>query len=73
MRTSQLSGAAKRIASTCSPKRRQVPSPVQVVPKCLASVKLDAEVSGAGTVNYKGNAADVRQHVSGAGTVSKVN
>ncbi|MFI5156174.1 MAG: head GIN domain-containing protein [Chitinophagales bacterium] len=38
-----------------------------------ASVKLDAEVSGAGSVNYKGNAAEVKQHVSGAGTVSKVN
>ena len=38
-----------------------------------ASVKLDAEVSGAGTVNYKGNATNVSQHVSGAGSVNKVN
>lgn len=38
-----------------------------------ASVKLDASVSGAGSVNYKGNASDVKQHVSGAGSVSKVN
>ena len=36
-----------------------------------ASVKLDAEVSGAGTVHYKGNATTVNQHVSGAGSVSK--
>ena len=36
-----------------------------------ASVKLDAEVSGAGSVKYKGNAKDVKQHVSGAGSVSK--
>lgn len=36
-----------------------------------ASVKLDAEVSGAGTIKYKGNAKDVSQHVSGAGSVSK--
>jgi hypothetical protein len=36
-----------------------------------ASVKLDAEVSGAGTVHYKGNATNVNQHVSGAGSVSK--
>lgn len=36
-----------------------------------ASVKLDAEVSGAGTVNYKGHAPDVNQHVSGAGSVHK--
>jgi hypothetical protein len=38
-----------------------------------ASVKLDATVSGAGNVSYKGNAADVNQHVSGAGNVKKVN
>lgn len=38
-----------------------------------ASVKLDAQVSGAGNVSYKGNATDVNQHVSGAGSVKKVN
>ncbi len=36
-----------------------------------ASVKLDAQVSGVGNVTYKGNAASVTQHVSGAGSVSK--
>jgi hypothetical protein len=36
-----------------------------------ASVKLDAQVSGAGEVNYKGNASTVNQHVSGAGSVHK--
>jgi hypothetical protein len=36
-----------------------------------ASVKLDAQVSGAGDVKYKGNASDVNQHVSGAGSVKK--
>jgi hypothetical protein len=36
-----------------------------------ASVKLDAQVSGAGDVKYKGNATDVNQHVSGAGGVHK--
>lgn len=36
-----------------------------------ASVKLSASVSGAGSVDYKGNAADVEQHVSGAGSVHK--
>lgn len=39
----------------------------------FASVKLDAQVSGAGTVTYKGNASDVNQHVSGAGSVKRVN
>ncbi len=37
-----------------------------------ASVKLEADVSGAGTVKYKGNATDVKQNVSGAGSVQKV-
>jgi hypothetical protein len=36
-----------------------------------ASVKLDAEVSGAGSVKYKGDAAEVSKHVSGAGSVHK--
>jgi Putative auto-transporter adhesin, head GIN domain len=38
-----------------------------------ASVKLDAEVSGAGSVSYKGNAETVIQHVSGVGSISKAN
>lgn len=39
----------------------------------FASVKLDAEVSGAGSVSYKGNASNVSQHISGAGSVTKAN
>ncbi|MBS1660024.1 MAG: DUF2807 domain-containing protein [Bacteroidetes bacterium] len=39
----------------------------------FASVKLDANVSGAGSVSYKGNATTVNQHVSGAGSVNKTN
>ena len=39
----------------------------------FASVKLDAEVSGVGSVTYKGNAPEVTQHVSGVGSVSKAN
>jgi hypothetical protein len=38
-----------------------------------ASVKLEAEVSGVGNVSYKGNATNVSQHVSGAGSVNKAN
>lgn len=38
-----------------------------------ASMKLEASVSGAGNVSYKGNAASVNQHISGVGSVSKVN
>ena len=36
-----------------------------------ASVKLDAQVSGAGSVSYKGGATNVAQQVSGAGSVKK--
>lgn len=36
-----------------------------------ASMKLDAQISGAGSLKYKGNAKDIKQHVSGAGSVSK--
>lgn len=39
----------------------------------FASVKLEAEVSGAGSVSYKGNAATVNQHISGVGSINKVN
>jgi hypothetical protein len=39
----------------------------------FASVKLDAEVSGVGSVTYKGDATNVSQHVSGVGSVSKAN
>lgn len=37
----------------------------------FASIKLDAHVSGAGGVVYKGGATDVKQDVSGAGKVRK--
>jgi Putative auto-transporter adhesin, head GIN domain len=37
-----------------------------------ASVKLDADISGAGGVNYKGGATNVAQQVSGAGSIKKV-
>jgi len=37
-----------------------------------ASVKLDAHVSGAGSVSYKGGATNVSQEVSGVGSVKKV-
>jgi hypothetical protein len=39
----------------------------------FASVKIDAQVSGVGSVKYKGNATEVKQNVSGVGSVRKVN
>jgi hypothetical protein len=36
-----------------------------------ASVHLDAQVNGVGSVHYKGNPATVTQHVSGVGSISK--
>jgi hypothetical protein len=38
-----------------------------------ASVKLDATVNGVGSIDYKGNATDVSQHVNGVGSVHKAN
>lgn len=37
-----------------------------------ASVRIDAHVSGAGNIRYKGNAAIGEQRISGAGSVKKV-
>ena len=37
-----------------------------------ASVSVDARVSGVGSIRYKGGASNVSQHVSGVGSVSKV-
>lgn len=37
----------------------------------FASVQLDAQVSGAGSVRYRGNAGKVNQQVSGAGSVKQ--
>ena len=37
-----------------------------------ASVKLDATVNGVGSIDYKGNAPDVNQHVNGVGSIHKV-
>jgi len=37
-----------------------------------ASISIDAHVSGVGDVRYKGGATQVSQHVSGAGSVKKV-
>ncbi|MFT3936276.1 MAG: head GIN domain-containing protein [Chitinophagaceae bacterium] len=37
----------------------------------FASIKLEAQVSGAGNVTYKGGATNVNQQVSGAGSVKK--
>jgi hypothetical protein len=38
-----------------------------------ASINLEAEVSGAGTVRYKGDAKITKQQISGAGSIKKVN
>jgi hypothetical protein len=38
----------------------------------FTSVRLEAKISGAGTVRYKGNPTFVTQHVTGAGKIAKV-
>jgi hypothetical protein len=36
-----------------------------------ASVRLDAQVSGTGTISYKGNPANVSPHITGVGSINK--
>jgi hypothetical protein len=69
----QLSGAAEAHCYELLSETTKIDITGAGSAEVYASVKLDASVSGAGSVNYKGNAAEVKQHVTGAGSVSKVN
>ena len=67
-----LSGAAKARCFDLMSENTRVDISGAGSAEVYASVKLDAEVSGAGNVRYKGNAANVQQKISGAGSVKKV-
>lgn len=67
----QLSGAANAHCYDMLSENTKVVISGAGDAEVYASVKLDARVSGAGTVSYKGNAKDVSQKVSGAGSVKK--
>lgn len=66
-----LSGAAKATCFDLLSENTSVDISGAGSAEVYASVKLDAEVSGAGSVRYKGNATQIDQHVSGAGSVKK--
>lgn len=66
-----LSGAAKARCFEMLAENTQVDISGAGSADVYASVKLDAEVSGAGSVKYKGSATNVNQQVSGAGSVKK--
>jgi hypothetical protein len=67
----RLSGAGKARCYDMKSENTKVDISGAGSAEVYASVHLDAEVSGAGSVRYKGNAANVNQQVSGAGSVKK--
>jgi Putative auto-transporter adhesin, head GIN domain len=67
----RLSGAGKARCYDMKAENTKVGISGAGSAEVYASVNLDAEVSGAGTVKYKGNAGKVNEHVSGAGSVKK--
>lgn len=66
-----ISGAAKALCYDLLSENTKVVISGAGDAEVYASVKLDAHVSGAGAVSYKGNATNVNQQVSGAGSVKK--
>lgn len=67
----ELSGAAKANCYDLRSETTRVEISGAGAAEVFASVRLDADVSGAGNVRYRGNATEVRQNVSGAGSVKK--
>ncbi len=67
----RLSGAGKARCYDMKAENTKVDISGAGSAEVYASVNLDAEVSGAGSVKYKGNAGKVNEHVSGAGSVKK--
>jgi len=66
-----LSGAGKATCFDLMSENTKVEISGAGSAEVFASVKLDAQVSGAGKVRYKGNATNVQQQISGAGNVKK--
>jgi hypothetical protein len=66
-----LSGAGKATCFDLMAENTKVDISGAGSAEVFASVKLDAHVSGAGKVRYKGDATNVQQQVSGAGSVKK--
>jgi hypothetical protein len=67
----RLSGAGKALCYNMLAENTKVDISGAGAAEVYASVSLDAEVSGAGNVRYKGGAPEVKQRVSGAGSVKK--
>jgi hypothetical protein len=66
-----LSGAGKAVCYDLLAENVQVKISGAGSAEVYASVKLDAQVSGAGNVRYKGDAKQLQQQISGAGSVKK--
>jgi hypothetical protein len=67
----RISGAGKAQCYDMLSENTKVDLSGAASAEVFASVTLDAEVSGAGNVRYKGSAPEVKQRVSGAGSVKK--
>jgi hypothetical protein len=67
----ELSGAGKAVCYDLLAENVKVRISGAGSAEVYASVKLDAQVSGAGNVRYKGDAKDLQQKISGAGSVKK--
>jgi len=67
----RLSGAGKARCYDMKSENTKVDISGAGSAEVYASVNLNAEVSGAGSIKYKGNAGNVKQQVSGAGSVKK--
>lgn len=68
----QLSGAADAKCSELLSEYSKVDITGAGSAELFASVRLEATISGAGAVKYRGNPTFVTQHVSGAGSISKM-
>lgn len=66
-----LSGAGKATCFDLMAENTKVEISGAGSAEVFASVKLDAQVTGAGKVRYRGNATNVQQQISGAGSVKK--
>lgn len=67
----QISGAGKVSCYELLAERTKVEISGAGSAEVYASVSLDAQVSGAGNVRYRGEAQDIKQQLSGAGSIKK--
>lgn len=70
--TMDLSGASKLLAFDMPAESYSISLSGAGKAEINVSKKLSADISGAGTIKYKGSPAEIDQEVSGAGSIKKV-